>query len=137
MQDTSALPGLSPVSSEALIARFDRGEMSYDGGLLALREIEAQLGVAGRLAACPQEWQAPERIRYSVTEMLHLRLQRIAADFEDGDGADTGEKSSEGQGQEKMQASTGTAPKELGVSAGSAKAWESRPSQRRWPRLLA
>ena len=56
---TSSLPGLSPVSGKSLIARFDGGDMSSDGGLLALREIEARLGVAGRLAACLRDLRAP------------------------------------------------------------------------------
>ena len=46
-ETTPSLPGLSPVSGKSLIARFDGGDMSSDGGLLALREIEARLGVAG------------------------------------------------------------------------------------------
>jgi hypothetical protein len=118
MEDTLALPGLSPVSSEALIARFDGGEMSSDGGLVALREIEAQLGVAGRLAACPQEWRAPERIQHSMTERLRLRLQMIAADYEDGDSADTGKKSGEGQGQEKNAGQHRHRPKGTGGIGG-------------------
>ncbi|MFO0521492.1 MAG: transposase, partial [bacterium] len=60
-ETTPSLPGLSPVSDKSLIARFDGGDMSSDGGLLALREIEARLGVAGRLAACLRDLRAPER----------------------------------------------------------------------------
>ena len=84
-----SLPGLSPVSGKALIARFDGGDMSSDGGLLALREIEARLGVAGRLAACLRDLRAPERIRHSVAEMLRFRLLMIAAAYEDGNDADS------------------------------------------------
>jgi hypothetical protein len=86
---TPSLPGLSPVSGKALIARFDGGDMSSDGGLLALREIEARLGVAGRLAACLQDLRAPERIRHGVAEMLRFRLLMIAAAYEDGNDADS------------------------------------------------
>jgi hypothetical protein len=60
VESTPSLPGLSPVSGAALIARFDGGDMSSDGGLLALREIEARLGVAGRLAACLRDLRAPD-----------------------------------------------------------------------------
>lgn len=63
--------------------------MSSDGGLLALREIEARLGVAGRLAACLRDLRAPERIRHSVAEMLRFRLLMIAAAYEDGNDADS------------------------------------------------
>ena len=46
------LPGLSPVGGKPLVARFDGGRLSSEGGVLALREIERRLGVADRLAAC-------------------------------------------------------------------------------------
>jgi len=49
---TPALPGLSPVGGKPVIARFDGGHLSSDGGLLVLREVEQRLDVAGRLAAC-------------------------------------------------------------------------------------
>jgi len=47
-----ALPGLSPVCGKAIIARFDGGKLSSDGGVLALREIETRLSIANYLAAC-------------------------------------------------------------------------------------
>jgi len=37
---TPMLPGLSPVQGKPIVARFDGGLMSSDGGLLALREAE-------------------------------------------------------------------------------------------------
>ena len=49
---TPALPGLSPVAGKPIIARFDGGQLSSDGGVLALREIESRLGIAERLSAC-------------------------------------------------------------------------------------
>jgi len=48
---TLPLPGLSPVSGTAIMARFDGGRLSSDSGLLVLREVEKRLGVADRLAA--------------------------------------------------------------------------------------
>jgi hypothetical protein len=52
VEPTAPLPGPSPVDGKPLIARFDGGRPSSDGGVLALREIERRLGVADRLAAC-------------------------------------------------------------------------------------
>ena len=34
------LPGLSPVSGKSVVAQFDGGLLSSDGGVLALREAE-------------------------------------------------------------------------------------------------
>jgi Transposase DDE domain group 1 len=49
---TAFLPGLSPVQGKAVVARFDGGRLSSEGGLLALHEIERRLGLADRLAGC-------------------------------------------------------------------------------------
>ena len=45
---TPLLPGLSAVQGKAIVARFDGGRLSSEGGLLALREIERRLGLADR-----------------------------------------------------------------------------------------
>lgn len=84
---TLALPGLSPVGGKQIIARFDGGSLSSDGGLLALREVEERLGLARRLAACIDDPRAPDRIRHSLADMLRFRLLMIAAGYEDGNDA--------------------------------------------------
>ena len=48
---TPLLPGLSAVQGKVIVARFDGGRLSSEGGLLALREIERRLGLADRHAA--------------------------------------------------------------------------------------
>lgn len=45
VENSPPLPGLSPVGGKPLVARFDGGRLSSDGGVLALREIESRLGV--------------------------------------------------------------------------------------------
>jgi hypothetical protein len=45
------LPGLSPVSGKTVVAKFDGGLLSSDGGILVLREVEQRLRVADRLLA--------------------------------------------------------------------------------------
>lgn len=86
---TPPLPGLSPVGGKPIIARFDGGSLSSDGGLLALREVEDRLGVARRLAECIDDRRAPERIRHGLAEMLRFRMLMIAAGYEDGNDADS------------------------------------------------
>ena len=53
------LPGLSPVSGKTVVANFDGGLLSSDGGVLVLREVERRLRVADRLAACMVDPRAP------------------------------------------------------------------------------
>ena len=57
------LPGLSPVAGKSVVAKFDGGRLSSDGGMLVLREVEQRLGVADRLAACIDDPRAPDRSR--------------------------------------------------------------------------
>jgi hypothetical protein len=45
------LPGLSPVSGKTVVAKFDGGLLSSDGGILVLRWIEQRLRVANRLVS--------------------------------------------------------------------------------------
>src|SRR6186713_1598910 len=83
------LPGLSPVFGKKVVATFDGGELSSDGGLLVLREVEQRLGVADRLAACIVDPRAPDQITHSLADIIGFRLLMIAAGYEDGNDADT------------------------------------------------
>jgi len=83
-----SLPGLSPVGGKPVIARFDGGHLSSDGGLLVLREVEQRLDVAGRLAACIVDPRDPERVVHGFDEIIRFRLLMIAAGYEDGNDAD-------------------------------------------------
>jgi len=78
------LPGLSPVNGKALSARFDGGALTSDAGLLALREVERRLDVAGRLAAGIDDPRDPARTVHSVADILRFRMMMIAAGYEDG-----------------------------------------------------
>ena len=85
---TPFLPGLSPVQGKAVIARFDGGQLSSEGGLLALREIERRLGLSDRLASCLVDPRAPERIVHRLAEIIRFRMLMISAGYEDGNDAD-------------------------------------------------
>jgi hypothetical protein len=89
VETTPALPGLSPVCGKPIIARFDGGQLSSDGGVLALREIESRLGIADRLAACVADPRAAGRIVHGVADILRFCMLMIAAGYEDGNDADT------------------------------------------------
>ena len=88
VESTPFLPGLSPVRGKAVIAGFDGGRLSSEGGLLALREIEGRLGLADRLAGCLKDPRAPERVRHSLADIIRFRMMLIAAGYENGIDAD-------------------------------------------------
>jgi len=93
---TPTVPSLSPVGGKPVIARFDGGHLSSDGGVLVLREVEQRLDVAGRLAACIADPRDPERVVHGFDEIIRFRLLMerssassvIAAGYEDGNDAD-------------------------------------------------
>jgi len=86
---TPFLPSLSPVQGKSVVARFDGGRLSSEGGLLALREIERRLGVADRLAGCLKDPRMPEKVVHRLAEIIRFRLLMIAAGYEDGNDANT------------------------------------------------
>jgi hypothetical protein len=84
---TLPLPGLSPIDGKGIVARFDGGRLSSDGGLLVLREIERRLSVADRLAACIDDPRDPGSTVYTLADIIRFRLLMIAAGYEDGNDA--------------------------------------------------
>jgi hypothetical protein len=83
------LPGLSPVSGKTIVAKFDGGLLSSDGGILILREVEQRLRVADRIAACIRDQRAPDQITHSLADIIGFRLLMIAAGYEDGNDANS------------------------------------------------
>src|ERR1044071_6146633 len=81
------LPGLSPVSGKTVVAKFDGGLLSSNGGVLALREVEKRLRVADRFAACIKDPRAPDQITHTLADIIRFRLLMIAAGYEDGNDA--------------------------------------------------
>ena len=81
------LPGLSPVAGKSIVARFDGGLLSSDGGVLALREVEQRLRVADRLVDCIEDPRAPDQITHTLFDIVRFRLLMIAAGYEDGNDA--------------------------------------------------
>jgi hypothetical protein len=71
---TPFLPGLSPVQGKAVVARFDGGRLSSEGGLLVLREVERRLGLADRLAACLKDPRAPAKVVHRLAEIIRFRM---------------------------------------------------------------
>lgn len=87
VDSTLPLPGLSPAAGKAIVARFDGGPLSSDGGLLVLREVERRLRVADRLAACLDDPRDPGRTVHAAADVIRFRLLMIAAGYEDGNDA--------------------------------------------------
>jgi Transposase DDE domain group 1 len=85
----SMLPllGLSAISGKTVVAKFDGGLLSSDGGILALREVEHRLRLADRLAACIEDPRSPDQITHNLADIIRFRLLMIGAGYEDGNDA--------------------------------------------------
>ncbi|MEQ1868050.1 MAG: IS1380 family transposase [Micropepsaceae bacterium] len=89
MEEDTLLPFAIPaVARKKVSAAFDGGMLSSDAGVLVLRNVEKQLGLARRLSLCLKDRRDPDLIKHTVEEMLRLRVLAIAAGYEDANDFD-------------------------------------------------
>ncbi|MDT8442576.1 MAG: IS1380 family transposase [Desulfuromonadales bacterium] len=74
---------LFPVSGKPIELSFTGEQISSDGGLLLLREVEHQLGLIDRISACITDDRDQRYIDHTIKEMLIQRVFQIAAGYED------------------------------------------------------
>jgi hypothetical protein len=66
-----------------VVARFDGGRITSDGGLLLLREVAEGTGLLRRFADCFTDHRAPELIEHTVEELVAQRVFALACGYED------------------------------------------------------
>jgi Transposase DDE domain group 1 len=66
-----------------VLADFDGGAISSDGGVLLLREAERLTGIIRQFAACFTDHRDPDLIEHSVEELLAQRVYGLALGYED------------------------------------------------------
>jgi Transposase DDE domain group 1 len=88
IEATPFLPGLSPIGGKEITATFDGGQLSSDGGVLILREIEKRLGLARTLSRHVPDTRDPDRIVHTHDDMIRARVFAIANGYEDCDDLD-------------------------------------------------
>jgi hypothetical protein len=69
--------------SRQVVAQFDRGQMTSDGGALLLRQADRKIGLLKRVADCFRDGRDPERIEHRLEEMLAQRIYGLALGYED------------------------------------------------------
>lgn len=69
--------------SRQVVARFDGGTITSDGGALLLRETDRRLNLLPRLAGCFLDGRNPLLVRHSVQEMVSQRIYGLALGYED------------------------------------------------------
>src|SRR5437763_15743895 len=66
-----------------VVARFDAGPVSSDGGALLLREVARKIDLLPRLATCFTDARDPGRVEHTVEQLLSERLYALALGYED------------------------------------------------------
>lgn len=72
-----------PHSHRDVVARFDGGTITSDGGSLLLREVEKRTGIIGQFARCFTDHRNPALIEHTVEELVAQRLYGLALGYED------------------------------------------------------
>jgi hypothetical protein len=75
--------GFEACGSREIVARFDGGTISSDGGAFLLRETDKRLNLLPRLAECFLDGRDPDLVQHSVLEMLSQRVYALALGYED------------------------------------------------------
>ena len=75
--------GFEAFGSREIVARFDGGTISSDGGALLLRQTDKRLNLLPRLAECFLDGRCRDRVEHSIAEMLAQRIYGLALGYED------------------------------------------------------
>jgi hypothetical protein len=71
-------PGVRPI-----VAEFNGGTITSDGGVLLLKEVEAKRQIIKQFAACFTDHRNPEKIEHPVEDLLAQRIYGLTLGYED------------------------------------------------------
>jgi hypothetical protein len=71
------------LGSREVLADFDGGDISSDGGALLLRETERLTGIVRQFAACFTDHRNPGLVEHTVEELIAQRVYALALGYED------------------------------------------------------
>jgi hypothetical protein len=75
--------GFAGSGKREIIARFDGGTISSDGGAFLLRQTNQHLNLLPRLAECFLDGRNQSMVEHSILEMLSQRIYGLALGYED------------------------------------------------------
>jgi Transposase DDE domain group 1 len=71
------------LGSREVLADFDGGDISSDGGALLLRETERLTGIVRQFAACFTDHRNPDLVEHTAEELIAQRVYALALGYED------------------------------------------------------
>ena len=75
--------GFHALGQRDVVARFDGGHITSDGGGLLLRETERLTQIISQFATCFTDYRDPDRIEHTVEELVAQRIYALALGYED------------------------------------------------------
>jgi Transposase DDE domain group 1 len=75
--------GFEVLGKREIVARFDGGTISSDGGAFLLRQTNKRLNLLPRLAECFLDGRNQNQVQHSIAEMLSQRIYGLAMGYED------------------------------------------------------
>jgi hypothetical protein len=75
--------GFEACGRREIVARFDGGTISSDGGALLLRQTDKRLNLLSRLSECFLDGRNQHMVNHSIQEMLSQRIYGLALGYED------------------------------------------------------
>ena len=80
---TAAALAFQGVAGRAVVARFDGGTLTSDGGAVLLRAVDRATNLLGQFAACFTDHRDPARVTHSVASLVRQRVYGLALGYED------------------------------------------------------
>lgn len=71
------------LGTRQVVADFSAGQVSSDGGLLLLRQLDRSLGLTRKLSQCFRDRRDPDAIEHTLHELTAQRVLGLAAGYED------------------------------------------------------
>ena len=71
------------VAGREIVARFDGGALTSDGGAVLLREVERATGILRQFAGCFRDYRDPARTTHAVVRLVRQRVYALALGYED------------------------------------------------------
>ena len=69
-------------SRRQVVARFDGGTITSDGGGVLLRQLEQRSGIVRQFAACFRDHRQPGQVEHSVRELVSQRVYGLVLGYE-------------------------------------------------------
>jgi hypothetical protein len=74
---------LGQVEKRSIVANFSGGDLTSDGGLMWIVQLDQHYRISERLAACFQDQRAVGKVQHSLTDLVAQRLYGLVQGYED------------------------------------------------------